>query len=147
MLSNKPHEDLYHQIRPVVERLGFRTVHISSRHSSDGIQVYIVIQKPGGVTIDDCTEVSRTLLPRLEVELDREDIALEVSSPGINRTIKHVDEFFALTGAGLKVLPVDADEWIHGTLEDSDDAGIEILTETDRIRIEYARIRKAQLED
>ena len=47
------------------------------------------IDKPGGVNINDCEAVSRALSDRLdEADFIQEAYILEVSSPGLGRTLK-----------------------------------------------------------
>ncbi|PIV83156.1 MAG: ribosome maturation factor [Nitrospirae bacterium CG17_big_fil_post_rev_8_21_14_2_50_50_9] len=61
-------------------------------------------KKEGGVTLDDCQRASR----EIEVLLDVKDVVpgsyvLEVSSPGINRTIRSEYEFQKYAGSQIKV--------------------------------------------
>jgi ribosome maturation factor RimP len=64
----------------------------------------VFIDKPGGVTLDDCAEVSREISALFEVE-DPIDGAydLEVSSPGLDRPLKKLQDFERFTGRLVKL--------------------------------------------
>ena len=65
----------------------------------------LYVDKPEGVTIGDCTEVSRNLSAALD--LDEEVIAgaytLEVSSPGLDRPLKSTADFQRNAGRFLRI--------------------------------------------
>ncbi|MBO5609555.1 MAG: ribosome maturation factor RimP [Eubacterium sp.] len=62
----------------------------------EGSEFYlrVYIDKPGGITIDDCVEVNRALNPKLDEEdFVEEAYILEVSSPGLTRKLKKDRDF------------------------------------------------------
>ena len=62
----------------------------------EGSEFYlrVYIDKPGGITIDDCVEVNRALNPKLDEEdFVEEAYTLEVSSPGLTRKLKKDRDF------------------------------------------------------
>lgn len=65
----------------------------------------LFIDKPEGVTISDCTKVSRSLSAALDLEPDIIDGAftLEVSSPGLDRPLKSEADFLRNIGRCLRV--------------------------------------------
>jgi len=64
--------------------LGMRLAYVDSYQNEDVI-ISVFIDKPGGVTLDDCVKVNRELGDVLDVELDvTVPYRLEVSSPGID---------------------------------------------------------------
>jgi ribosome maturation factor RimP len=64
----------------------------------------LFIDKPGGVTLDDCAEVSREISALLEVEDPIEaPYRLEVSSPGIDRPLKKPADFDRFAGQLVKI--------------------------------------------
>jgi ribosome maturation factor RimP len=73
----------------------------------------VFIDKPGGVTLDDCAEVSREIDALLEVEDPiPKGYVLEVSSPGLDRPLKSVRDFQRNVGKSLEIKikkPVDTD--------------------------------------
>jgi ribosome maturation factor RimP len=71
---------------PICRDEGLELVYVQYRRESNGRVLRLFIDKTGGVSLDDCTRVSRQLNDILDVNL--EDIGpyhLEVSSPGADR--------------------------------------------------------------
>ncbi|UCH52816.1 MAG: ribosome maturation factor RimP [Pseudomonadota bacterium] len=63
----------------------------------------VYIDKPGGVTLDDCADVSRQLSMILDVEDPiPESYALEVSSPGLDRPLVTREDFGQHAGETIK---------------------------------------------
>ncbi len=65
----------------------------------------LYIDKPEGVTIDDCSAVSRHLSDALDLDLEIIEGAytLEVSSPGLDRPLKSVADFTRNVGRFIRV--------------------------------------------
>ncbi|CAN5568718.1 ribosome maturation factor RimP [soil metagenome] len=83
----------------VAEASGIELVHIDISGTKRDLVVRIFIDKEGGVTIEDCSMVSRGV----EDVLDTEDFiptryVLEVSSPGIERELYSLSDFVKFTG-------------------------------------------------
>jgi ribosome maturation factor RimP len=80
--------------------MGFELV--EARASGGGRFLTIFIDRPGGITVDDCAEVSRQLSRVFEVEgidYDR----LEVSSPGLDRPLRKAADFERFAGSRVDV--------------------------------------------
>jgi ribosome maturation factor RimP len=87
--------------------LGFELV--DTQVSNRGRFLRIFMDKPGGITVDDCAVVSRHLMRLFEVEgidYDR----LEVSSPGLDRPLRHPADFARFAGQRVDVKMRAADE-------------------------------------
>ncbi len=90
--------------------------------------VRLVIDKPGGISVEDCAEVSR----RVSADLDMADVipgryTLEVSSPGIDRPLKTAADFrrkltreVAVQLAGTDSKP----EIVEGAIESVTDSAV-----------------------
>jgi len=91
------------------------------------------IDKPGGVNINDCENVSRALSERLDQEdFIAEAYILEVSSPGLGRTLKKEKHFQKAMGQDVEVKtyrPVDGRKEFTGVLQGYEDGNVTILTE------------------
>jgi ribosome maturation factor RimP len=80
---------------PVLAGMGYEVVDLQA--SNRGRLLRFFIDKPGGVTVDDCAAVSRHLSRVLEVEgVDYE--RLEVSSPGLDRPLRKAADFARFAG-------------------------------------------------
>ncbi len=80
--------------------MGFELV--DARASGGGRLLAIFIDRPGGITVDHCADVSRQLSRVFEVEgidYDR----LEVSSPGLDRPLRKAADFERFAGSNVDV--------------------------------------------
>ncbi len=69
-----------------------------------GAKFSIIIDGDNGVTIDDCTSLSRELSQKLdEIEIEAEHYTLEVSTPGLDHPLKLKRQFHKNKGRSLKV--------------------------------------------
>jgi ribosome maturation factor RimP len=93
-------------IEPAVAGLGFELV--DAQASNGGRLLRLFIDKPGGVTVEDCATVSRHLTRLLAVEgIDYE--RLEVSSPGLDRRLRRGADFARFAGHRAEVRMRTAD--------------------------------------
>jgi len=140
-------------IERVTGREGLELVHAEltgGRNST--LRIYI--DKPGGVTVDDCAAVSE----RLSLILDVEDLIphqymLEVASPGLDRGLyKEADyERFAGLRCHIRLAqPIEGQKTFHGILLGLErDIGVVALIEEDngrRCRLPLDKIIKANVE-
>lgn len=67
-------------------------------------KITIIIDGDNGITIDDCTELSRTVSAKLdELEFGSTHYTLEVSTPGLDHPLKLKRQYYKNIGRGLKV--------------------------------------------
>jgi ribosome maturation factor RimP len=137
---------LTNSIEPVIESMGFSLVELTSHRNRSNLTVNIIIYSPKGITLTDCSNVYKTVLPRIEVIEDSRDVNLEVSSPGLSRNIKTFEEFGVFIGRKVRILKTNDSEWIHGTIELVDNNGLKIIDSKKESLINFADINKAKLE-
>ncbi len=95
-------------------------VYVQYRRESSGRVLRVFIDKSGGVSLEDCTRVSRQLSDILDVNLD--DLGpynLEVSSPGADRPLGKPEDFERFKGqvARIRTLqPIDGRKNFKGIL-------------------------------
>jgi len=82
----------------------------------------IYIDKPGGVTHEDCANLSREVGTILDVEdvMPGGSYLLEVSSPGLDRKLSRAQDFERFTGGRVKLTtrnPVNGNRHFEGRLE------------------------------
>lgn len=132
-------------ITPIVEANGFELVDLEYVREGGNYFLRAYIDKPGGITIDDCELVSRAFSD----ELDREDFisdpyVLEVSSPGLGRPLKKEKDFVRHTGDEVEIRlykPFEGSKEYSGKLVDHDADSVVIETEKDK----YIRIARADI--
>lgn len=136
--------ELENIISPLLEGMEMSLVEISiGRHRGD-IKVNLVLYKKEGIGLDDLTKAQKILRPRLELEFDRENLSLEISSPGLSRNIKHQREYQVFVGRDIKLL-LD-EEWTKGTLKGFENGIIRLEIENKDLEIPVSRVRKAKLD-
>lgn len=89
---------------PIAAALGLSVRSVQYRGTRAGGTLKITIDKPGGVTLEDCTRISRSVSHALDVEdaIDNR-YTLEVSSPGLDRPLQSLQEFEQAVGRLVRV--------------------------------------------
>jgi len=91
-------------VQPLLEDLGMELVELEYRREGRDWYLRLFIDKPGGVTLDDCADISREVGALLEVEeLISHAYRLEVSSPGLDRPLKKLSDFERFSGQLVKL--------------------------------------------
>ncbi len=92
----------------------------------------VFIDKPGGVGIDDCVDMSHALdKPLDDADPIEQSYCLEVSSPGIERELTRQEHFDAMLGRSVKVRlirPLDGVREFTGVLGDFDQGSFTLKT-------------------
>ena len=91
-------------LTPILERKGLKLWDVVFEKEGKEYYLTAYIDKPGGVTVDDCEEVSR----EMNEILDREDYIKEnytfvVSSPGLDRPLKRERDFINSVGREVEI--------------------------------------------
>lgn len=100
--------------RPITLSLGMELVEVEYKREGRKMVLRLYIDKPGGVSLDDCADVSREIAAVLDVDdVIPARYTLEVSSPGLNRPLKTRSHYEAYAGRLVKIktfemLPDDA---------------------------------------
>jgi ribosome maturation factor RimP len=143
-------------VEPLLSSLGMELVDLEYRREGRLMALRLFIDKPGGVTLDDCSAVSHELSLLLDVEdLITGAYNLEVSSPGLNRPLKRESDYLRYRGRLVKVRTFEllADEAGHrrktflGELVGLEDGVVVLkLREGPEARIPLSRVARANLE-
>jgi ribosome maturation factor RimP len=89
---------------PLAASLGLELAEVEYRQEGRQMVLRLYIDKDGGVTLDDCSAVSRELTEILDVEdFIQGNYNLEVSSPGLNRSLKKPSDYERYTGRLVKI--------------------------------------------
>ena len=134
----------------VTEAKGVELVNVETAGTKKDLVVRIFIDKDGGVTLEDCTLISRAT----EEILDGEDViptryVLEVSSPGIERELYSLADFVKFTGQLAKIKlssEIDGQKNFVGVISSVDGDKITVEDRTSgTISFDYATVAKANL--
>jgi ribosome maturation factor RimP len=91
-------------LEPVLVRDGYELVDVEWVRGGGRFTLRVFIDRPGGVNVDDCQLVSRTIEPILDVEDFIEPAYdLEVSSPGLDRPLRTPEHFARYAGQRVRV--------------------------------------------
>ncbi len=132
-------------IKKIIEENG-ASYYDSEIVGENGNRIYrIYITSKDGVTLDLCAKISRILSPILDLEPPVNGAyTLEVSSPGIERSLKKTEHFLGSIGENIKVKLINTDK-IIGKLNSFDGKVLEIIEEDgEEIKINLEDIDKAR---
>lgn len=134
-------ERLIDMVNPELSMMGFELVELEYTGNS----LRLIIDKPGGVSMDDCVAVNR----RISLLLDTEDpiegsYRLEVSSPGLTRRLKTPREYEHFSGRKVKVQT--GRELIRGILRGLDGETVILEVDGAEASIRLKDIIKANLD-
>ena len=131
-------------LRGTLEGLGYELVDVESSRSG---LLRVFIDSPAGITVEDCARVSNHLSRTLAVEgIDYE--RLEVSSPGLDRPLKRIEDYrrFAGRDASIRLkLPIDGRRRFDGRLVGVEDDVVVLEVDGQRQRLAFADIDRARL--
>jgi ribosome maturation factor RimP len=117
----------------LLPEFGMEMVDVEFRFERGRWTLRVYIDKPGGVTVDDCASVSRDLGDLVEVEnIINYSYVLEVSSPGLDRPLRKEKDFMRSIGKSIKVemsKPVNKRSNFTGRLEHVKDGMVGLLVD------------------
>src|SRR5437660_11477155 len=130
---------------------GLELVHAEVAGPEGRPVVRVFIDKPGGVTHDDCSDVSTQIGTVLDVEdFIHSAYTLEVSSPGLERGLYRRDDYERFAGREAKIkarTPVNGQRNFRGRIVGVDDSNVILEDRTrGRVLIPIDGIAKAHLE-
>lgn len=128
---------------------GMELVHVEYQREPGGLTLRIYLDKPGGVTLDDCVDISRQLEDLLDVHTqDAPPYRLEVSSPGLDRPVGKLKDFIRFEGHRVKIrlaAAVNGRKNFTGVLAGVGDETIRLALDKETISINFSDIARARL--
>lgn len=136
---------------PLFTELGLELVDVEFRREAGGWILRLYLDKPDGVTLDDCQRVSEELSDLLDVEnIIHHPYTLEVSSPGLNRPLCQESDFLRFAGQRARVTTLQAvsgQRRFLGFLRGYEDGRVALEREDGTtVLIPYVLISKARLD-
>ena len=155
-------ETVVDKVRAIAERVaggyGLEIFDVQFRREAPGMVLRVQIDRPGpasreedSVSVGDCASVSRDLSAIFDVEeVVPTAYTLEVSSPGLDRPLRRLDDYRRFTGRLAKIVmreKVDGQGFFRGRLGGVDGGDVLIEAEGGRThRVPLGVITRANLE-
>ncbi len=137
-------------ITPILLDERMECVDLEYRREARGWVLRLYIDKEGGITLDDCAQINQKVGRILDVEnLIETPYHLEVSSPGLTRSLKTEKDFIKYQNRLIKVKtvePIGNQRQFKGKLLRVAHEGIEIELDQSTLHIPFRHIAKARLE-
>lgn len=135
---------------PILKAYGLELADVEYQRESQGWVLRVLLDREGGVTIDDCAQVSGELGTILDVrEIIPNPYVLEVSSPGLTRPLKKPEDFQKYRNHLVKVKtfePLEGRKNFKGTLLGLEGDLVRVAVDGQDYEIPLKSIAKANLE-
>lgn len=129
-------------LQPIVDANGFELVDVEYVKEGGSWYLRAYIDKPGGITVDDCELVSRAANDILdEQDFVEESYIFEVSSPGLGRPLKKEKDFVRSIGEEVEIRTfraIERQKEFYGILKAFDKESVTIVME-DESEMQIAR--------
>jgi ribosome maturation factor RimP len=123
-------------VSPILWALGLELVDVVWVGQGARSVVRVCIDKPGGVTVDDCGRAHLAIGPALDVaDPFPHAYTLEVSSPGLDRAFKRIQDYSRALGEPVSVKlrqPIDGEWRVVGVLKEVNEQGITVVVNDPR---------------
>ncbi len=147
---SKVADAVFQLVAPIAESFGLEVIEVTYEKRFDGMNLTVVIDKDGGVSIDDCEKLHRAIdAPLDELDPIDESYILNVSSPGIDRPLKTERDFIRNLNLKISVKlykPLDGKKRYEGVLVDFDQSTFTIQTLTEKHIITFNKNDTALIE-
>lgn len=136
-------------LRPIITALSCELwgVEFVAQGKHSILRVYI--DKPEGVSVDDCAAVSHQISGVLDVEDPISgEYVLEVSSPGLDRPLFTLAQFAAFKGSKVAIklrIPFDGRRNFKGILNGTEDEDILLIVDDDEFLLPIDLLDRAQI--
>lgn len=137
--------DLHGLLESTVTGLGYELVDVE--RSPHGRLLRVFIDKPDGVSVDDCVAVSNHLSRLLAVE-NVDYGRLEISSPGLDRPLKKTSDFIRFAGESAKLklrVALQGQRNFVGVLRGVQDGILKLEVDGKMLDLELDNLEKARL--
>lgn len=137
-------------IEPSLAALGYRLVQVvitSGRRAT--LQVMAERADDLPITLADCAQISQSVSALLDVaDPIAGSYTLEISSPGIDRPLVHVEDYNRFRGFEAKIelaIPIDGRRRFRGRLLGSSQGAIRLVTAAGETRLPLDAVKRAKL--
>ena len=124
---------VYDLVKPVADELGFTLWDVKFEKEGGSWFLRIILDKPGGIDMDDCAEMSHRIDPILdEADPIEQSYYLEVASAGLGRELRTPEHFAACKGQRVELRLIRPKEGVRdfkGVLGECSDGMVELLAD------------------
>lgn len=143
-------EELMKLVEPLLDRMACDLVDLELKGSPSNQIFRFFVDHEDGITINECASLSRSILDRLERMPEifpPESYRIEVSSPGVQRPLKTVNDFKRHRGKDIVVYLTDGQsgKQIEGKIIQVTDDFIQLESKEKIHHVEYHAIQKANI--
>ena len=143
------HRAVAELIEPVFRENNIELVDVEYKKAGRIWVLRIFIDKNQGVTVDDCQKLSREIEDLIEVhELISVPYVLEVSSPGLDRSLKKERDFLRNKGKRILIktfLPINSKKQFSGTIRNFVNETLFLENNDNVFEIQLDKIAQAKL--
>lgn len=148
MAGNNIENKVTELLENIITNLGYELYDVFYVKEGKDYYLRIVIDKPEGIDINDCETVNNAINDILdEADYIKEQYFLEVSSPGVERTLRKEKHYESQIGKEIEVKlfkPIDKQKELIGILEEYNDKEITINLGDKNIKIDLKDIALAK---
>ena len=141
--------EIYEMVNPIAEELNYDIYHIEYVKENGEFYLRIYIEKDGGITLSDCEALSRRVSDLMdEKDPIKDPYFLEVTSPGLNRTLFTENHYKRFIGREVMVRftkSIDGKKNVKGILKEVNDDSIVVEAEN-LMNIPKDKIKSANIE-
>lgn len=147
-------KELFKEIESLVEPLSLVPVEVVRNTAKEGVSMRVLLyRRDSDITIEDLEAAYNIIYPRYSV-LEKRELTLEVSSPGLERSFKDYYEFRVFVQKRVRLYSTSFSSYISGVIESADENAVTLTSyliedrkeEGDRITVLYDTIAKAKLD-
>ena len=141
--------EIYEMVKPIADELNYDIYHVEYVKENGELYLRIYIEKDGGITLSDCEALSRRVSDLMdEKDPIKDPYFLEVSSPGLNRTLFTENHYKRFIGREVMVRftkSIDGKKNVKGILKEVNDDSIVVEAEN-LMNIPKDKIKSANIE-
>jgi ribosome maturation factor RimP len=142
-------KEIMRLLEPTIERMGYELTDLELKLGGQSALVRVFVDKADGIDIEDCEAVSHQVSAILDVEDPLPgNYTLEVSSPGLDRTLTKPAHFQRFMGEDVRVklrFPMSGRRNFRGALKSADEEQIEVEVDGESHSLLIAAIESARL--
>ena len=142
-------QELQQLLAPSVEALGYELWGIEYLSQGRHTVLRIYIESERGIGVEDCAEVSHHVSGVLDVEDPiAGEYTLEVSSPGVDRLLFHLEQYPAYVGEWIELRlrrPFDGRRKFKGTLKGIEGEDVLVQVDDHEYLLPHGAIEKARI--